>query len=379
MSQAALSLAFITWLVSLPSTGWRPLSRFRFMIPFSLFAVLSLVTVIFSYNPIESLWYARNLLLFLAVPLIIQVVRREQDVRALIAALGAGALITTLWGVFQVFTAAGGGVSHRRLTGMLGHYMTAGGVLMLASMMTGAVVLHARRRWVRVLAGITTLVLLAGVGLTQSRNAYLGVAAGLVALVLLWRKGLVYLLPFVLSLAVLVSPPIVRDRMFSIVNLEDQSIQNRFNMVETGARMVADFPLFGVGMSQVKPLYNRFKSEDDPGFVPHLHNNLIQIAAERGLPAMILWVWLMVALAAGHLRLADRRRAPPWVKIAAVGALAAVVALFVAGLFEYNFGDGEVQMVFFVAVAIPFALGYPERNNTRKENGIESHAPMRSA
>ena len=37
------------------------------------------------------------------------------------------------------------------------------------------------------------------------------------------------------------------------------------------------------------------------------------------------------------------------------GALACVVALLAAGMFEYNFGDSEVLMLFLVVVTLPYA------------------------
>ena len=39
----------------------------------------------------------------------------------------------------------------------------------------------------------------------------------------------------------------------------------------------------------------------------------------------------------------------------AAAALATIVALLTAGLFEYNFGDSEVLMLFLLIITIPFA------------------------
>ena len=41
------------------------------------------------------------------------------------------------------------------------------------------------------------------------------------------------------------------------------------------------------------------------------------------------------------------------------GALAANVALFVGGLFEYNFGDSEFLMLLLLLITLPFAAGRP--------------------
>ena len=43
----------------------------------------------------------------------------------------------------------------------------------------------------------------------------------------------------------------------------------------------------------------------------------------------------------------------------AAAGLAAVVAMLVAGLFEYNFGDSEFLMLFLIIVTLPFAASRP--------------------
>ena len=85
---------------------------------------------------------------------------------------------------------------------------------------------------------------------------------------------------------------------------------------------------------------------------PHLHNVPVQIAAERGLPALAVWLWFIVVALAGICvgsSGADRRRS-----LAAAG-LAAIVAMLAAGLFEYNFGDSEFLMLFLGLITLPFA------------------------
>ncbi|NCO69785.1 MAG: hypothetical protein GW878_04570, partial [Acidobacteria bacterium] len=84
--------------------------------------------------------------------------------------------------------------------------------------------------------------------------------------------------------------------------------------------------------------------------VPHLHNNPLQIAAERGLPALAAYLWLIGAFVTTTwrgLRLVDGRR-----RIAAAASLAAVVGITVAGLFEYNFWSAPVQYLTFVLLGL---------------------------
>jgi hypothetical protein len=46
-----------------------------------------------------------------------------------------------------------------------------------------------------------------------------------------------------------------------------------------------------------------------------------------------------------------------------IAALAALLALFTAGLFEYNFADSEITMLFLYMITIPFSLARIQRKD----------------
>jgi O-antigen ligase len=102
----------------------------------------------------------------------------------------------------------------------------------------------------------------------------------------------------------------------------------------------------------VEKRYAEFRGPDAVNKInPHLHNNVVQIAAERGLPALAIWLWFMVALCRD---LFHRFRSGNQPFLSAAG-LAVVAALLTAGMFEYNFGDSEVLMLFLILVTLPAA------------------------
>src|SRR5581483_11391728 len=123
--------------------------------------------------------------------------------------------------------------------------------------------------------------------------------------------------------------------------------------IQEGEHMIRNHPLVGVGPNMVPVLYAEYRV---PGAVekvnPHLHNVPLQIAAERGLPALAAWlafIGLLIADVSRRFR-AGRNR------FISAAALAAVVSMLSAGLFEYNFGDSEFLMLFLVIVTLPFAV-----------------------
>jgi hypothetical protein len=68
-------------------------------------------------------------------------------------------------------------------------------------------------------------------------------------------------------------------------------------------------------------------------------------------------------------------RAGPAHAIAGAG-LAAVVAMVVAGLFEYNFGDSEVLMLFLCLVTLPFAARLSSADDARGARHPSSTQPV---
>src|SRR5262249_25832620 len=101
--------------------------------------------------------------------------------------------------------------------------------------------------------------------------------------------------------------------------------------------------------------YPLYRDEDALHWrVAHLHNNVIQIAAANGLFAAASYVALVALVLARAIALLRRERRPERAAIWA-GVLLAATALTVAGLFEYNFGDTEVEMTALLIFAVPFA------------------------
>jgi O-antigen ligase len=96
----------------------------------------------------------------------------------------------------------------------------------------------------------------------------------------------------------------------------------------------------------------------------HLHSNIIQIGAERGIPALLAWLTFIGWAALSLLRLT--RDKDPNLRPVTVAALAALIGLFVAGFFEYNFGDSEITVLFLYLITVPFALTKMKRTGSRE-------------
>lgn len=316
--------------------------------PLIAYAGWTLVSALASANPAASLEDSKQLVLFLVVPAVYRLARGERAMTVTDVVITVGA-ITAVVGVVQY------GILHydnlgRRPQGTLTHYMTYSGVLMLVIGAAAARVLSrdAGRLW----AALVMPALLVALVLTFTRSAWVGACAGISLLAVLRDRRLFALAPVAIALFIAFAPAPITDRVYSMFDLKDPTNRDRVAMLRAGVHMIQDHPLVGVGPDQVKVVYEHYRdaSAVEPLNV-HLHSVPMQIAAERGLPALALWMWFIVALTVGLLGQLRRSRYPSL----AAAALAAVVSMLAAGLFEYNFGDSEFLILFLVLVTLPFA------------------------
>jgi O-antigen ligase len=177
------------------------------------------------------------------------------------------------------------------------------------------------------------------------------------------QKRFLLALPVVALIIFLASPEAVRARIRSIVDPQDVTARERLYMWGSGLQILRDRPWTGVGIRGVNSVYPAYK---DPNAVRdqrgHLHNNFIQIAAERGLIGVACWLWIWVAFYRQTWKTA-RGLGPgnPRGTALVVGSLASVTGFHVAGLFEYTFGDSEVIMLVYFLMALPYVVREVDR------------------
>lgn len=342
--------------------------------PLMAFWGVSVISALASRDPVESLWAVRDVFLF-AAPLVTYLAYRHPRTRELgLRAFGAGVLAAILMGLVQTLVASSRGlfpVAYRP-DGTFGHYMTYAGALMLAVPVLLTVHRGVAGLWHRLLA-LGALLL---VGLTMTRSAWIGSAVALLVYALLrWVPGkaprprqrpgswATWGVPLVVGVIVaavvllsLAGTEALYQRGASIFSLDNPTNRDRLAMAATGLRIIEAHPVLGVGPGLMERVYPAWRvewavKEENP----HLHNNALQIAAERGLAGLATWLWLMAALAVGTWRVL--RSAGPFGESGpeARAALAALAAFLAMGLFEYNFSDSEVLLILLYAVTLPFA------------------------
>lgn len=321
--------------------------------PLAAFIVLTLVSTVFSLDPLVSVRTLHRLLVFLLVPLAAALIDERWWPR-LVAGLAVATTILATWGILQYL--AGANHLEARIRGPLSHYMTYSGWLLLAVLILVAELLLAPRgRWWW-LAPASTLGVVA-ILLSLTRNAWVGLAVGGLVLAVVWRRRILWLYPVAALALWLVFPSTVLERAVSTFDLRQHANYDRLCMTVSGVQMARDRPWTGVGPGMVDAVYPLYRRDDAPRWqVPHLHSNPIQIAAERGVPALAAYLWLLGAFFSAAWRRSSRNTGFP--RRSAAAALVAVAGISVAGLFEYNFWDAEIQ--YFTLAVMGVGVGREE-------------------
>ena len=350
--------------------------RFPLLTPILAFALASVVSALASEHRHASLLALRHLYLVLLFFIAANEFRSTEQIARALWWFGATVVVVSIYAMLQTLvcvttvdvpaTVAWAlklkfpacrqpSIEPFRAKGFFSIYMTLGGSLVVAlALLLAAVVLGRERRRPIIQSGFALVAL----ALTYVRNAWVGLGAALALLVVLSRRWrLLTLAAAIVVLAVAVPSPI-RGKIVSMFDRASPSVSERLYFWEAGGRMLRKAPLLGLGPGAVKIEYPSYR---DPAArrsgTSHLHSNVVQIAAERGLLGLVSWcaIWVVFLVKAARVYTA----LPPGrsqERALVAGSMAAVVGFLVAGLFEYNFGDSEVIGLVWVVAAFPFAV-----------------------
>ena len=223
--------------------------------------------------------------------------------------------------------------------------------------------LPVKRSW----AGALLLVALAGFGgallLTVTRASWLGCLVSTLIVLLLGVRRRALILMGVLAVPLILAGLFIlqQKRNVAFIDQTDQSTTWRETVWREGVNLLVSKPrhlLVGVGMDSIKGHWRAWGMFDN-GRIPwgHMHSNLLQIALERGVPALVLWLAFLFIYARSLWRSLRKGSQLEWMErgilLAALGGL---VGFFTSGLVHYNWGDSEVVMVLYMIMGLALAI-----------------------
>jgi O-Antigen ligase len=252
---------------------------------------------------------------------------------------------------------------HFRASGWTRHYQTFAELMsMIALLALGLAIANLRNygpnKYFRV-AIVAAALLTAGLVFTAMRTVIVAFVIG--ASVITWRSlrgkmkiAFTFALFFVLAFGAVVVWQ-TRDR--SALLLGDSSSSLRMQVAQVGLSRILIHPIFGHGMDAMQKHWTEwgFPGKD----MLHLHSTPLQLAFDRGLPMLALWLWLVIAfwlfIARAERTAADQSDTQSYGIL--LGILGALTGFLASSLVNYNYGDAEVAMMFWFLMGTAAGAG----------------------
>lgn len=351
ITQIAFAVGTVAWLTKVSLTKSWSRVRFPLGIPFLLFILASILAVALAVDPGYSYKSLKKLLQILIFFWAVNSVRDEKQRDFLVLVLVAAGCISALVGISQgLLTPV---TTETRVEGTMSVYMTFAGILMLVGLVALGRLLfrQPRENW---LGGAVFLIVICLL-LTLTRQAWLGFMTGFVFLVLVWRIRLLWGVPVLLVLVLLFSPVGVKDRLHSMVNLQDWTFQSRLALWQGGWEVFKDYPVTGCGFRCMDLVHTNYP--DPTGYIKKyrgMHNNFVQLAVDTGILGLSAWISIWVGFFLYFFRKSRDSAERTYTRWVLPGCAAAVLGFLAGGLFEVNFYDSEVAMLLYFIMALPF-------------------------
>jgi hypothetical protein len=266
---------------------------------------------------------------------------------------------------------AGSNPTHRfRASGWTRHYETYSETLqILAQLALGLVLANFKNHGLNLrakLAGTAFVLLALGVTLTAMRTVLVALAIGVcvISVRALGSRAKVLSVVGICLLLAVGAFVVYQTRAQHALSLRDPSSSLRIEVAKIGLSRITLHPLFGHGMDAMHVHWQEWGFPG--GDLLHLHSTPLQLAFDRGLPALAFWLWIMWVFwrtaSGGEKSLRDSSDTNRYGIL--LGATGAVAGFFASSLVNYNFGDGEVALVFWWLVGIVVVMTVEERGQS---------------
>lgn len=255
---------------------------------------------------------------------------------------------------------------HFRASGWTRHYQTFAELMcMIALLALGLALANLRNHGPNKYFGVAivaAVLLTAGIVFTAMRTVIVAFVIGASVIALRSLRGkpkiiFTFAVFFVLAFGAVVVWQ-TRDR--SALLLGDSSSSLRGQVARVGLSRILIHPIFGHGMDAMQKHWTEwgFPGKD----MLHLHSTPLQLAFDRGLPMLALWLWLMIAfwffIARAERAAADLSDTHSYGIL--LGILGALTGFLASSLVNYNYGDAEVAMMFWFLMGTALSTDYTD-------------------
>ena len=356
LTQISFAIGALSWLLKVHLTQtWKEISGTLVGIAILCFCLACVLAIITSVDLESSIKHLKKLVQFVIFFWVVNAVKDRKQRDLLIGLLIIAGLVVALNGL-SPYLSTDYSIS-QRLKGTLSKESTFSGVLMLAGLVAlGQCLFYKPKKyWLMGSAGVIALCLL----MTMARQAWLGSLLGAVFLVFYWNKKYLLIFPLFLMVTLLLSPEIIKDRIYSFKNFKDGSFQQRVSSWKGGWEIFKDHPVTGCGFKCVDYIHSQYPDPtENVARFRGMHSNIFQLLVDTGVVGFGTWlsIWVVYFIETFKRLRALAEEEPQDNAIGILlGGSATVLAFLVSGFFETNIYDSEVAMFLYFIMGLSLA------------------------
>lgn len=363
ITQISFAVGALSWLLKVHLTQtWKELRGTWVGIAILCFCLAYILAITTSVDLGGSFKYLKKLLQFVIFFWVANTVQNEKQRDLLVGLIIIAGAVTALSGLWDTGIAVSGRIQGTRSTPA-----TFSGALMIVGLIAlGRLLFHKpKEHWVLVSVGFISLCLL----MSLTRQAWLGFFLGTVFLLFFWNKFFFLITPVLLVGVLLFAGDKITERIYSLTNLKDSSLQARVFLWESGWEIFKDHPITGCGYKCVDSIYSQYP--DPSGWTAHyrgMHGNIFQLLVDTGVIGLVTWLLIWVAYFIEIFKrwqaLAKEKSQDNTTGIL-MGASAAVLAFLAGGVFESSIYDSEITMLLYLLMGLSLAQvkKFPQSNS----------------
>ncbi len=353
VTQISFAIGALSWLLKVHLTRtWKEMRGTLVGIAILCFCVAGVLSIITSVDLENSSTLLKKLLQFVIFFWVANSIQEEKRRDLLVGLVILAGLAAALHGLLTPLAP-----NESRIKGTLSKEATFAGVLMLSgSVALGRFLFRKPKEyWTLGSACIIWTCLL----LTLTRQAWLGFFIGAAFMLFFFNKKSLLVLPlFVLSLLLFANESLV-NRVQSLTNFEQNSLQARITVWKVGWKIFKDYPITGCGYKCVDAIYSQYP--DPSGLVARnrgMHSNVLQVLVDTGIVGLSSWalIWMTYFIEIfKRLRTITAEESQTNSRGILMGSSAAVLAYLVGGCFESSIYDSEVSMLLYFLMGLSLA------------------------
>ena len=343
-------------------------------VPILLFTIMASVSIVRgSYYGTGYLWisiieFKRWITPILMYFLVLNTVKDRLTIRNLVIIMIVVSTIVGLMAIYDYLEVGEASLESSRIGGIAGHSNSLAAFFNYYMFLPFGFFLMNKSKYKYWLLLIPFLIQFRGIMVTFSRGGYIAFAFGLYAISFFRSKVLFGLLLIATALALfnpILLPTGIRYRMSQTIvkptsyaqavsqekfpeESLDGSSRSRLEIWKGALKMIKEQPFFGIGYGLFFPLIRYYWVG---GFSIDAHNTYLIIAAEMGIPALILFLWVIFTVI-WHTYQLYRTTKDPYSKSVALGFLGGLFGLLMSNMFGSRLDSQEVSSYFWILAAL---------------------------